>query len=80
MPSAAQRRRSSLPASLAAAEVGQRRNGLRQQVGVDMRRAALECVGRLEIDGHALELWDKIAGLYRCGAGDAGSTACGCLT
>jgi crotonobetainyl-CoA:carnitine CoA-transferase CaiB-like acyl-CoA transferase len=54
-------------AALAATQIGERRNGLRQQVRVDMRRAALECAGRFEIDGRAPELWDKIAGLYACG-------------
>ena len=54
-------------AALAATEIGARRNGLRQQVRVDMRHAALECIGRFEIDGRAPELWDRLAGLYRCG-------------
>ena len=54
-------------AALAATEIGAQRNGLRQQVRVDMRRAALECAGRFEIDGRMPELWDKIAGLYLCG-------------
>ena len=56
-------------AALAAAQIGERRNGLRQQVRVDMRHAALECAGRFEIDGRTPELWDKIAGLYACGDG-----------
>ncbi len=56
-------------AALAATELGHRRNGLRQQVRVDMRHAALECIGRFEIDGRAPGLWDKIAGPYRCGDG-----------
>ena len=53
-------------AALAAAEIGRRRNGLRQQVTVDMRLAALECACRFTIDGRVPEPWDKIAGLYRC--------------
>ena len=53
-------------AALAAAQIGAHRNGLRQQVRVDMRRAALECTGRFQIDGRTPELWDKIAGLYAC--------------
>ena len=57
-------------AALAAAELGWRRNGLRQRVRVDMRRAALECTGRFEIDGRVPDLWDPIAGLYRCVDGD----------
>ena len=56
-------------AALVAAEVGHKRNGLRQQVRVDTRRAALECLGRFSIDGRTPELWDKLAGLYRCGDG-----------
>ena len=56
-------------AALAAAELGFRRNGVRQQVRVDMRRAALECSARFSIDGRVPELWDKIAGLYPCAGG-----------
>ena len=53
-------------AALAATELGQHRNGVRQQVQVDMLHAALECCGHFKIDGRVPELWDKIAGLYRC--------------
>jgi crotonobetainyl-CoA:carnitine CoA-transferase CaiB-like acyl-CoA transferase len=56
-------------AALAAAEIGHARNGLRQRVGLDMRHAALECACRFTIAGRAPELWDPIAGLYRCGTG-----------
>ena len=56
-------------AALAATELGHHRNGLRQQVQVDMRHAALECYCHFSIDGRLPELWDKLAGLYRC-AGD----------
>lgn len=56
-------------AALAAAEIGHQRNGLRQQVRVDMRHAALECCGRFTIAGVAPEVWDKLAGLYACGSG-----------
>ncbi len=56
-------------AALAAAEIGHARNGLRQQVAVDMRHAALECACRFAIDGNIPELWDKLAGLYRCSDG-----------
>ncbi|CAN5216952.1 CoA transferase [soil metagenome] len=60
-------------AALAATQVGQYRNGLRQQVSVDMRHAALECCLRFSIDGRTPEPWDRIAGLYACGPnGDAG--------
>jgi crotonobetainyl-CoA:carnitine CoA-transferase CaiB-like acyl-CoA transferase len=54
-------------AALAAAEIGHRRNGLRQKISVDMRRAALECCCRFTIDGRVPDPWDKIAGLYPCG-------------
>jgi hypothetical protein len=56
-------------AALAAAAVGELRNGLCQSVRVDMRHAALECTGRLLIDGVAPNLWDKLAGLYACKTG-----------
>jgi len=56
-------------AALAAAEIGLLRNGLRQQVRVDMRHSALECCGRFMVDGVAPELWDKLAGLYACQSG-----------
>jgi crotonobetainyl-CoA:carnitine CoA-transferase CaiB-like acyl-CoA transferase len=59
-------------AALAAAEVGRLRTGRRQDVSVDIRRAAIEfrserylCVdGNVPKDHH-----DGIAGLYRCGDG-----------
>lgn len=53
-------------AALAATEVGRLRNGLAQQVGLDMRDAALECCLRFTIDGVAPEVWDKLAGVYAC--------------
>ena len=56
-------------AAMAAAEVSNLRDGLRQQVRVDMRHAALECCVRFAIDGHAPEVWDKLAGLYACRTG-----------
>jgi hypothetical protein len=56
-------------AALAAAEIGHARNGLRQQVRVDMRHAALECSSRFLIDGVAPNVWDKLAGLYACKTG-----------
>ncbi len=56
-------------AALAATQIGTRRNGLRQQVRVDMRHAALECAGRFTIDGRTPELWDRLAGVYECGDG-----------
>ncbi len=54
-------------AALAAAGIGRERNGVHQQVQVDMRHAALECTARFLIDGHAPDAWDKLAGLYACG-------------
>lgn len=56
-------------AALGATELGHHRNGLRQQVQLDMRLAALECCGHFTIDGRVPEVWDRTAGLYRC-AGD----------
>ncbi|WP_265921414.1 CoA transferase [Cupriavidus nantongensis] len=63
----------SLAASaLAAATLWQGRSGQWQQVGVDMRHAITEFRSEryLRVDGGpAPELWDKIAGIYRCGDG-----------
>jgi crotonobetainyl-CoA:carnitine CoA-transferase CaiB-like acyl-CoA transferase len=59
-------------AALAAAELYRLRTGKRQRVGVAMRDAAIEFRSEryLRIEGKpAPELWDKIAGLYRCGDG-----------
>ena len=53
-------------AALAATELGRQRNGLQQLLQIDMRHAALECCGHFTIDGRAPDVWDKIAGLYRC--------------
>ena len=60
---------STAAAALAATEIGRLRNGLVQDVAVDMRHAALECCGFFTIDGKRLEPWDKLAGLYRCDDG-----------
>jgi crotonobetainyl-CoA:carnitine CoA-transferase CaiB-like acyl-CoA transferase len=56
-------------AALAAVEIGRSRHGVHQRVAVDMRRAALECACRFTLDGRVPELWDPIAGLYRCADG-----------
>ena len=56
--------------ALAAAELGRQRNGLQQQLTVDMRHAALEACTHFLIDGLALQLWDKLSGLYPCGGDD----------
>ena len=59
-------------AALAAAELHRLRTGKRQRVSVPMRDAGIEFRSEryLRIDGKpAPELWDKIAGLYRCGDG-----------
>ena len=60
---------SAAAAALAAAAVGTLRNGLGQQVTLDMRDAALECCGYYTLDGIAPPVWDKIAGLYPCAEG-----------
>src|SRR5262245_30268640 len=59
-------------AALAAAELWRLRGGKRQAVRVPMRDAAIEFRSEryLRVDGKpAPEIWDKIAGLYRCGDG-----------
>jgi crotonobetainyl-CoA:carnitine CoA-transferase CaiB-like acyl-CoA transferase len=59
-------------AALAAAELWRLRTGRQQRVGVSIRDAAVEFRSEryLRVDGHPPEeLWDKIAGLYRCGDG-----------
>ncbi|VTU17664.1 Formyl-coenzyme A transferase [Variovorax sp. SRS16] len=56
-------------AALAACELGHTRGAPRQEVGVDMLHAALECVGWFSIDGQAPNPWDAFSGLYRCADG-----------
>lgn len=58
--------------ALAAGEIWQARKGSRQDVGVDMRAAAAAARSEryFTVDGKpAPELWDRIAGTYRCGDG-----------
>src|SRR4051812_12700557 len=58
--------------ALAAAELWRLRTGQMQRVSVDMRDAAIEFRSEryLRLNGKAPEeLWDKVAGLYRCGDG-----------
>src|SRR3954452_18222715 len=57
-------------AALAAAELWRLRTGRQQPVSVDMRDAAIEFRSERYLrvnDEPPEELWDKIAGLYRCG-------------
>ena len=56
-------------AALAACELGHTRGQARQNVGVDMQHAALECSGWFSLDGRVPEPWDKFSGLYRCADG-----------
>ncbi len=56
-------------AALAACELGHSRGQPRQELGVDMAHAALECSGWFSLDGRAPEAWDKFSGLYRCADG-----------
>jgi len=59
-------------AALAAAELWRLRTGRGQRVAVDMRDAAIEFRSEryMRVNGEPpQELWDKIAGLYRCGDG-----------
>jgi hypothetical protein len=55
-------------AALAAGEVWHARTGSRQRVGLDMRAAALDCFSCYTLDGKTPDLWDKLSGLYSCGA------------
>ena len=60
-------------AALAAAELHRRRIGVAQNITVDARNAAIEFRSEryLRVNGgEAPELWDKIAGAYRCGDGN----------
>ncbi|MDN0074005.1 CoA transferase [Crenobacter sp. SG2303] len=59
-------------AGLAAASLWQQRGGAWQQVAVDMRHAAAEFRSERYLrvdDAPSPELWDAIAGAYRCGDG-----------
>ncbi|MBT2332468.1 CoA transferase [Variovorax paradoxus] len=56
-------------AALAACELGHLHGVARQQVGVDMQHAALECTGWFSIDGRVPDPWDAFSGLYRCADG-----------
>src|SRR4051794_1222475 len=58
--------------ALAAAELWRLRSGRQQQVSVDMRNAAIEFRSERYMRAAGTppgEIWDKIAGLYRCGDG-----------
>ncbi|RKQ73856.1 CoA transferase [Oceanibaculum indicum] len=58
--------------ALAAAELDRLRSGREQSVSVDMRHAAVEFRSERYLrvgGGPAPELWDSIAGTYRCGDG-----------
>ncbi|MEP7303531.1 MAG: CoA transferase [Caldimonas sp.] len=59
-------------AALAATEIGRLRNGLTQSASVDLVDAAVESTGRFTLDGVSPPVWDKLAGLYRCGSPDGG--------
>jgi crotonobetainyl-CoA:carnitine CoA-transferase CaiB-like acyl-CoA transferase len=59
-------------AALAAAELWRLRTGQSQRVGVDIRHAAIECRSERYLrvaDKPLPDIWDKIAGTYRCGDG-----------
>jgi crotonobetainyl-CoA:carnitine CoA-transferase CaiB-like acyl-CoA transferase len=55
-------------AGLAAAWLWQHRSGQPQQLLMDRAHATLEFSGHFSIDGQTPELWDKLSGLYACGA------------
>ncbi|MEO6362049.1 MAG: CoA transferase [Caldimonas sp.] len=56
-------------AALAASEVGRCRGGVVQDVAVDMADAAAEATLFFRLDGRKPEIWDPLAGLYRCSDG-----------
>lgn len=56
-------------AALAACELGHAREQPRQQVGVDMAHAALECESWFSLNGQVSDVWDKFSGLYACADG-----------
>ncbi len=56
-------------AALAASEIGRLRGGGAAPVEVPRDAAALECSGHFSIDGRVPAVWDKVSGLYPCGAG-----------
>ncbi|MGJ7507013.1 CoA transferase [Variovorax sp. GT1P44] len=56
-------------AALAACELGHVRGVPRQEVGVEMLHAALECTGWFSVDGRVPDLWDPFSGLYRAADG-----------
>src|SRR5947209_20587479 len=67
-------------AALAAAELWRLRTGRQQRVSVDMRDAGIEFRSEryMRLNGEPpKELWDKIAGLYRCGDGRIGKPRVG---
>lgn len=55
-------------AALAATRIGVIRGAARQRVAVDATHAVLDSCGWYHVDGRALPIWDKLSGLYRCGA------------
>ncbi len=56
-------------AALAACELGYVRGAPRQDISVDMRHAALECVEWFSLDGRVPDAWDPFSGLYACADG-----------
>ncbi len=55
-------------AALAAAKIGWHRGGPRQRVAVDATHAVLDSCSWFRVDGRSLPIWDKLSGLYACGA------------
>jgi crotonobetainyl-CoA:carnitine CoA-transferase CaiB-like acyl-CoA transferase len=55
-------------AALAAARIGQGRGGPGQRVAVDATHAVLDSCGWFRVDDRELPIWDKLSGLYACGA------------
>lgn len=55
--------------ALAACELAHARGARRRRVGVAMADATAECSGWFSVDGKQPEVWDALAGLYRCADG-----------
>lgn len=55
-------------ATLAAAEFGRQRGMPMPEVSVPLDDVLRECSGRFSLDGRSPALWDKLSGLYPCGA------------
>ncbi len=55
-------------AAAAATQIWHHRTGERQRVRIDIVHAALDSCGWFTLDGKTPNIWDKLSGLYPCGA------------